>query len=721
MSRLTALALALVGMCAIASAQPTNPSFYGRMDLQSSNCLSVGVLLVGDVNGDGFPDLVCSTVLLGNGDGTFRTGQSLDLEGVDPFIYGALSDVNGDGNLDVVYPTYDDHDGGATMEFGFNRGNGDGTFQTPVVVSSSVAGTGPFAVGVADVNGDGEPDVVEVGTDYGVVYFGNGIGSFSVGPRLTVGGSGGGLLSLIIADLNRDGKADLVVFDFSNFYVLLGNGDGTFQAPLATTTPLTGIYSGAMAIGDVNGDGILDIAITDDINAYIYLGRGDGTFGSPAAVSLPGGNAGLALADVNGDGILDLVNNATEVAFGKGNGTFARPNYWPVAPDSPLDGYGSLAVADLRNDGRNDIITTDGVLSSVLLNNGKGAFEEAIRTTVPGGGTVCAAKGDFNGDGAPDIAIVVPSGIQIMLGTGNAAKPFEAGNLYPVTSPACPVVGDLNGDHIPDLLVPSRPYEGAGSVIAYLGNGDGTFTQGPSSPVSNIQVFTLADFNGDGKLDYATTSNLLAYGNGDGSFGTASSYIPYISPKTTNGFIDVVAGDLTGKAYPDIVLSDYYGAQLYVLYNEGTAGWKEAVYPIKGCGAIAQLAVGDVNGDGKPDIVGTVTSGLEVFLNEATSGFKQSTCLSTYQVDESGNGLPIISDVNGDGVTDLVWFDLGDAVVFLGEGSGTFAAPLFYGSGTLPAGAFALDLHHQSPLHGTPDLVEVDATGVLYTLINETK
>ena len=76
MSRLPALALALVGMCAVAYAQPTNPSFYGRMDLQSSNCLSVGVLLVGDVNGDGFPDLVCSTVLFSIGPGLRAGGIS---------------------------------------------------------------------------------------------------------------------------------------------------------------------------------------------------------------------------------------------------------------------------------------------------------------------------------------------------------------------------------------------------------------------------------------------------------------------------------------------------------------------------------------------------------------------------------------------------------------------------------------------------------------------
>jgi hypothetical protein len=165
--------------------------------------------------------------------------------------------------------------------------------------------------------------VVEVGTDYGVVYFGNGIGSFSVGPRLTVGGSGGGLLSLIIADLNRDGKADLVVFDFSNFYVLLGNGDGTFQSPLATTTSLTGIYSGAMAIGDVNGDGILDIAITDDINAYIYLGKGDGTFGSPAAVSLPDVIAGSRGLDFVEDQKGDLtVHNVIRLV---GPGVLVRP------------------------------------------------------------------------------------------------------------------------------------------------------------------------------------------------------------------------------------------------------------------------------------------------------------------------------------------------------------------------------------------------------------
>ena len=133
------------------------------------------------------------------------------------------------------------------------------------------------------------------------------------------------------------------------------------------------------------------------------------------------------------------------------------------------------------------------------------------------------------------------------------------------------------------------------------------------------------------------------------------------------------------------------------------------------------MAVGDVNGDGKPDLVGSVALGLAIFLNDGTGKLGSSTCLFSPENDDNGGGIPLIADLNGDGIVDVTWATLGDAAIFLGEGSGKFAAPIYFGIGSEPEGIFALDLHGQNPTKGTPDIVEVDATGVLFTLINRTK
>jgi hypothetical protein len=727
MLRATHLLIAGIVSAGIGQAQPAQPNFYARLDTQGSSCLQFGNLLVTDLNNDGIPDIVCSPVLLGNGDGTFRQGPQIDFDRADAFGYGAVADVNGDGNIDAVYPVL--ADGGTpftNLVFGVSLGNGDGSFQNPLLYYSSVA-TNEFAtyyLVVADFNGDGIPDVAEMGNPNIAIFLGRSDGLFVAGPMITLNGLDQNPIGIAAADVNRDGHVDLVVYALNAFYVFLGIGDGTFPSQLTVSTEYTGTGNGAFAIGDVTGDGIADIVINDNYSDYtfVYPGKGDGTFRSPLTVDFPGGeNSSLIIADLNGDGILDLVNDNVDVAFGKGKGKFAVAAYLPTLGGPISFGGLGAAVADLRGNGRLDIVTNNEAFTSVLLNSGKGTFQDDIRTTVPGGGIVCAVTGDFNRDGVPDLVVTVGNSFQVMLGTGRALQPFSVGSVYSVSSPDCPVAGDLNGDGIVDLLVPSGPYQSAGSVVAYLGNGDGTFRQGPSSPVSYIQHFTLGDFNGDGILDYATDSNLLAYGNGDGSFGTAGPYIPHLLKQTSlSGFTALTTADLTGSGRPDIILTNQDWL-LYVLYNKDGKGWEEDIVSSAACFEVYQLAVGDVNGDGKPDLVGSLDSGLAIFLNDGTGKLKAPTCLHSPQDDGNGGGIPLIADVNGDGIVDVTWANLGDAAIFLGEGAGTFAAPIYFGSGPEPEGVFALDLHGQNPKKGTPDIVEVDATGTLFTLINETK
>ena len=113
---------------------------------------------------------------------------------------------------------------------------------------------------------------------------------------------------------------------------------------------------------------------------------------------------------------------------------------------------------------------------------------------------------------------------------------------------ACLVTGDLNGDGIPDLLVPSN-----GTVVAYLGNGDGTFTLKGNTATPSGGYLALGDFNHDGKLDFATSGNLLALGNGDGSFQTPTAIVS--NPPGT-GFSNIAAGDINNDGWPDLVLTN---------------------------------------------------------------------------------------------------------------------------------------------------------------------
>ena len=713
------LLIIVIGTAA-AQTVPPQPTFYARQDLEGFECQQPqGSVLIVDTNGDGIPDIVCSPMLLGNGDGTFRSGLPLSFPDQ---VGGAIAnDVNGDGKADLVYPASE----GGISGIGVMLGNGDGTFQPAVLVLSGVSGTALHpAVVMGDFNGDGNVDIAEllaeeIGTQDLVIFTGLGNGSFSVEAPITI--SIALPFAIAATDLNGDGRPDIVIDGLSSFDVFLGIGNGTFQAEIITdSTPYGGFAFGAMAVGDLNGDGIPDIALSSQGFTFdlLYPGKGDGTFGSPSEINLPGGFLGLAIADLNGDGIPDLVNDYIEVAFGKGGGKFKAPVYYPADGAGITIGENAVAVADLRNDGRMDVVAA-GEDASILLNDGKGILQDGVKTTTPAS-INCAATGDFNGDGIPDLALSNGSAIEIYLGTGKAAAPFKAGATYAVQTSGCPLVGDLNGDGILDLFVPSGPYLGTGSVVGFLGNGDGTFQQGPSSPLASVDYFVLGDFNGDGKLDYASNANLLALGNGDGSFGVASSFIPFIYSGTgATGFSSIGTADLNGDGRPDIVLTDYGDSILYVLLNHGGNGFQEtATKSNPTCLLPSFITFGDVNADGKPDVVLGCEEGIGVFLNNGSGGFKESFRLAQ---EGSEYSIPVVADLNGDGIVDIGSQGFDNIAVFLGEGADTFAAPFYVGSADNTEGFFVLNTHRQNPKRGTPDLVVAAEAGVIYTLINETK
>ena len=284
-------------------------------------------IVVADVNGDAIPDMVvanvcgitCSSgavsVLLGNNDGTFQSAVSYGSGGSLPWSV-AVADLNGDGRLDIVISNQGDNTLGVLL------GKGDGTFQ-PAVAYGSGSNSFTSTVVIADVNADAKSDlVVADGCDsYPTcangtvgVLLGNGDGTFQAAAVYFSGGSEA--TSLAVADVNGDGKPDLVVGNNclscgdSTVSVQLGNGDGTFEAAVAYILTLS--VTNAVAVADVNGDGKPDLLVAGDvINAgrvVSLLGNGDGMF-QPGVLHGSGGSGAfsVAVADVNGDDKPDLV------------------------------------------------------------------------------------------------------------------------------------------------------------------------------------------------------------------------------------------------------------------------------------------------------------------------------------------------------------------------------------------------------------------------------
>jgi type II secretory pathway component GspD/PulD (secretin) len=367
-------------------------------------------------------------------------------------------------------------------------GQTGGAFQSGL---SFGVGSGPRSIIVADLNGDGLPDLAVANKDSNdiSILLGNRRGTFRQAVNFA---AGVGPVSVAAGDFNGDNIRDLAVANSgsNNVSILLGNGDGTFQPAVnfeAGTSPQS------VLVADFNGDGFRDLAVANSgsNNVSILLGNGNGTFQAPSNYDAGTAPQFVVSADFNGDRAPDLAvanagSNNVSILLGNPNGTFqAAVNYDTgtapqaiVAEDFNRDQISDLAVANRDSDN-----------VSVLLGNGDGTFR--ARTDFgAGSGPISIIAGDFNFDGLTDLVVADSgsSGISVLFGSGNGS--FQIPVTF-VTGSATSAVAtaDLNQDGFRDIAVLSAT---AGSVSVLLGNGSGTF-QNPGGQIYQAfggQAFT---------------------------------------------------------------------------------------------------------------------------------------------------------------------------------------------------------------------------------------
>jgi hypothetical protein len=354
----------------------------------------------------------------------------------------AVGDFNGDGKPDLVTANFGPYLGDVSVLLG----NGDGTFQPARNFATGPTALSP-SVAVGDFNGDGKLDIVET-TYRGVsVLLGKGDGTFQPAQNYGLPSEGGLVqtaLSLAVADLNGDGKPDLVVTGTTSYFgayagppganfvnVLLGNGDGTFSYASTVQIP-SGPLPQPVALGDFNGDGKPDVVTTTSIGVAVLVNNGNGTLAPPTIFATNGEPGSVTVGDFNGDGKLDLVTanysktgGSLSVLLGNGDGTFqpARNLFPGLSP-------GFVAVGDFNHDGKADLAVTNagpngtGAYVSILLGNGDGTFQSPLNyadSAYPWS----VAAGDFNGDGYPDLALAnnQASTVSVLLNAADWSAP----------------------------------------------------------------------------------------------------------------------------------------------------------------------------------------------------------------------------------------------------------------------------------------------------------
>jgi FG-GAP-like repeat/Protein of unknown function (DUF1573)/FG-GAP repeat len=481
-----------------------------------------GAIAVADLNHDQKSDVVCGawqyypggvSVLVGKGDGTFTSPvfYPIQVVGNGPNVV-AIADFNGDGKQDIVSANYDGYDTSVLL------GNGDGTFKAAKNYPASINSVG---VVTGDFNRDGIQDIAVLAgynaSALVTVLIGRGDGTFAGHVNQAIPNDPN---SLATGDFNDDGKPDLAVTDSGNpgsASVLLNEGSGH---PFQVNTDKVVTRALWDLSGDFNNDGHLDLVIVDvnstgsSIFLTTLLGNGNGTLQSPLNLTLSSFPAGQStVADFNLDGKLDLatcLQNQTgpSVFLGKGDGTFESPTFFDVG--GLCGDPGPAFSADLNGDHKPDLLVSTYNGISVLLGNGNGTFGPASNI-LPGDSLI--GVGDFNRDGKPDLVVFFGSPyIGIALGNGDGT--FRAPQTVFVTALLIPertVVGDFNGDGKLDIAFKSSSPQ---ILSILLGNGDGTFGERIDLPTENSPwSLTAADFSGAGGIDIAV-GNATFKGNG---------------------------------------------------------------------------------------------------------------------------------------------------------------------------------------------------------------
>ena len=683
-------------------------------------------LAVGDFNGDGKLDLAVTnfgsgsvSILLGNDAGGFSSASNYSI-GSRPTAL-AVGDFNGDGKLDLATANI------GSINISILSGDGTGSFSP---ASNYSVGSRPTSLAVGDFNGDGKLDLAttNLGDNSLSVLLGNDAGGFNTASNYSVGRNP---TSVAVGDFNSDGKLDLATTNYSSdsTSILLGDGVGGFGTARNYSA---GSDPYSVAVGDFNGDGKLDLATANLLSNSVSILQNStpkitidaGTTPTESGIT---GTYIISLDTIAPTGGLVVNFNTTgstatpitDCTLSAGdNITNLTATSFTIAAGQTTATLNLTAASDAVNDpGETVQINLVGGGDYILGQNSTALLTPATNYSV-GSDPYSVAVGDFNGDGKLDLATANRNSGNTSILLGNGAGGFDTASNYSVGGyPSSVAVGDLNSDGKLDLAIAD------GGLSTLLGDGSGGFgspayyNTSPEGKPRPAYAVAVGDFNGDGKLDFAT-ANPYQYNNsvsillGDGAGGVSTASYYYSVPDFP---VSVAVGDFNGDGKLDLATANYASKCISVLLGNGVGGvstssyYSVPAYPVS-------VAVGDFNGDGKLDLA---TANLEdmgnqintsVLLGNGAGGFGTA-------INSTGNSSwsVAVGDFNDDGKLDLTTANpSGDsASILLGNGAGDFSTAGDYSVGSSPYSVAVGDFNGDGKLDLTTANYSDDSTSVL--------
>jgi uncharacterized protein (TIGR03437 family) len=474
--------------------------------------------------------------------------------------------------------------------------------------------------------------------------------------------------------------------------------DAAITQPTFSTVMIPNVVEGLVA-ADFNSDQRKDFAALIDgpnfdspASIAVFLNQGNGVMERSAAdLPLPAASESMVAIDLNGDSRPDLAAATTDrvaVLLNNGNGNFTNG---PVTQVAGCSFANSLVSADFNGDSRNDLITGCGRDLYFLAANGDGSFRAPVKRSI-GSLALYLTAADFNADGRMDLAALARDNGFLSVLTGDGSGGFSIERRYVVNPGTANVMpADFDADGILDLVVATGhpaallPDTGAGTVTMIRGRGDGSFIAPESLVVpGNVAHIAGGDFNADGRQDLVAIDRFggayrILTQQANGSFQAASTQI--LLPGGNQALASqVIAADFDADNRLDLAMSAR--APLF-FKGDGNGTFANAVLLASANNSGTSIAAGDVNGDGRPDLIsaneggGSSDAAVSVFLNNGGGGFQSGRVIHT---GVSPSWLAA-ADLNRDGRDDVIVADrgefanetrVGDIAILLSGPGGTF-------------------------------------------------